>query len=379
MSGNKKQNSIGASILRNLGRVGLMLVTFLAVIFLTLYFTMLMICNGNSPAARETFVNTILETGQLKFLASWYLSKAEINEVMAKNKREALNDSVDSSLIRFNEEITDLGNGVVSVNENDVDINAKVFDYGDDGVAVEKVAGRNFSAIMMIVKDPSRVSVSCVYPWGEYGKELDKIVKEADAIGGINGTIYKSDSNKGGHPIGIVVSQGEILMNEPWALNGLVMVGMTENGILDITDINKWSAADVEKYVKEKKIRDAVCFQEEMSEDNNHFVQLIINGVERQVSGSGSGGNPRTAIGQRADGALLLLVTDGRGADGHLGASASDLISIMKEYGAVNAANLDGGSSTCMYYDDEYLMTSVTFYYRNSSWRLPLAWVISKP
>ncbi len=356
-----------------------MLVTFLAVVFLTLYFTMFMICKGNAPSARETFVNTILETGQLKFLASWYLSKAEINEVMAKNKRETLNESVDSSLIRLNGEITDLGNGVVSVNENGVDLSAKVFDYGDDGIAIEKVAGRNFSAIMMIVKDPSRVYVSCVYPWGEYGKELDKIVKEAGAIGGINGTIYKSDSNKGGHPIGIVVSQGKILMNEPWALNGLVMVGMTEDGILDITDINKWSAADVEKYVKEKKIRDAVCFQEEMSVDNNHFVQLIINGVERQVSGSGSGGNPRTAVGQRADGALLLLVTDGRGADGHLGASASDLISIMKEYGAVNAANLDGGSSTCMYYDDEYLMTSVTFYYRNSSWRLPLAWVISEP
>jgi exopolysaccharide biosynthesis protein len=71
-----------------------------------------------------------------------------------------------------------------------------------------------------------------------------------------------------------------------------------------------------------------------------------------------------------------MLVTDGRGKAGHLGASASDLIGIMTEYGAVNAANLDGGSSSCMYYDNEYLMTSVTFYYSNSSWKLPAGFVV---
>ena len=73
---------------------------------------------------------------------------------------------------------------------------------------------------------------------------------------------------------------------------------------------------------------------------------------------------------------MLLLVTDGRGKAGHLGASAADLIEVMEKYGAVNAANLDGGSSSCMYYEGEYLMSSVTFYYSNYSWRLPAAFVI---
>ena len=92
----------------------------------------------------------------------------------------------------------------------------------------------------------------------------------------------------------------------------------------------------------------------------------------------GSGANPRTAIGQREDGTVLMLVTDGRGASGHLGATAGDLIEIMEEYGAVNAANIDGGSSSVMYYQDKYLMTSVTLYYSNSSWRLPEAFLVSK-
>ena len=60
------------------------------------------------------------------------------------------------------------------------------------------------------------------------------------------------------------------------------------------------------------------------------------------------------------------------------GATAADLIEVMDEYGAVNAANVDGGSSSTMYYNGEYLMTSVTFYYSNSSWRLPTAFVVKE-
>ena len=100
------------------------------------------------------------------------------------------------------------------------------------------------------------------------------------------------------------------------------------------------------------------------------------NGEPRQLDGQGSGANPRTVIGQRSDGAVLLLVTDGRGTSGHLGATASDLIGIMQEYGAVNAANLDGGSSSTMVYNGNWEMTSVTFYYQNSSWKLPTAFVV---
>ena len=130
--------------------------------------------------------------------------------------------------------------------------------------------------------------------------------------------------------------------------------------------------------VKNENIRDAIAFQEEASDKNNHFVKLIINGEKRELNGLGSGANPRTAIGQRKDGSVLFLVTDGRGKNGHLGATASDLIEIMNEYGAINAANLDGGSSSTMYYKDSYLMTSVTFYYSNSSWRLPTAFVVKE-
>lgn len=155
-----------------------------------------------------------------------------------------------------------------------------------------------------------------------------------------------------------------------------MLIGFTEDDILQIIDIAGMTAKEVEVLIQEQRIRDAVTFQEEASDANNHFVQLIINNEAREMNGRGSGLNPRTAIGQRADGSVLLFVTDGRGKSGHLGASSGDLIAVMQEFGAVNAANLDGGSSSCMYYDGEYLMTSVTFYYSNSSWKLPAGFVV---
>ena len=64
--------------------------------------------------------------------------------------------------------------------------------------------------------------------------------------------------------------------------------------------------------------------------------------------------NPRTAIGQREDGALLLLVLDGRSVN-TLGATMEDIVNIMLDYGAVNAGNLDGGSSSLMVYEGEII------------------------
>ena len=57
---------------------------------------------------------------------------------------------------------------------------------------------------------------------------------------------------------------------------------------------------------------------------------------------------------------------------------ASSMIQIMQEYGAVNAANIDGGSSSSMYYNGNYEMTSVTFYFSNSSWKLPTTFVVKE-
>ena len=341
------------NVVKLIGKIFSFIGITLGVVILTLVTTIFLICHGPSTSARNLFVTTILETGQLKFLASIFLSDAEINEIVNANSLATMQEEVDTELITVDDNI-----------EKEL-------------IEIHKVSGNNFEGTMMIISDPSKISLATTYPWGEYGKELDKLVNENNALAGINGGLYYSDANKGGRPLGVTVSNGEI-QDMSMGATGLHLIGFDENNILRIIDISSMNKSEIENLIVTEKIRDAVSFQEESSDKNNHFVKLIINGEKREMNGMGSGANPRTAIGQREDGTVLFLVTDGRGKNGHLGATAADLIEVMSEYGAVNAANIDGGSSSTMYYNGEYLMDSVTFYYSNSSWRLPTAFIVKE-
>lgn len=360
METKENQVSLGRKIGKYVFRFMSFVLTFVLAVVVTLFISLKMICSDEVPHVQQTFVTTILETGQLKFLASLFLSSEEIQEIVDQNSMKDFNMEIDTGLIHQG------GFGSAGLDSSDDEEDIEIFE----------VAGNTYMGTMMIVKDPSRVSLATIYPWCEKGVTLDELVNSNNAVAGINGGLYNSKNNSGGSPYGVIVSNGEIQFNKPHEFPGLVLIGFTDDDILQIIDISDMSAADVEQLVAEMKIRDAVTFQEEASDANNHFVQLIINNETRQLNGMGSGLNPRTAIGQRADGAVLMFVTDGRGKAGHLGASCADLIEVMEEYGAVNAANLDGGSSSCMYYEDEYLMTSVTFYYANSSWRLPAGFIV---
>ncbi len=352
---------------RFLGRALLLLAVTVLAAAVTLVLSLNMICNGPSEAARELFVTTVLESGQLKFVASLFLSEEEITEIVSRTSMAQMDTDIDTSLISVDH--TDREQKEETQGE-------RVANYDENGVEIIEISSRSFYAKLMIVEDPAQVRLATTYPWGEYGKQLSELVTGSGAAGGVNGGLYQSTGNMGGSPLGVVVSQGEIQYNAPEGWKGLYLIGFDEDNILQIIDIEGQTKAGMKELIAERKIRDAVSFQDETSDANNHFTPLVINGVARELNGQGSGANPRTAIGQRADGSVLLLVTDGRGAAGHLGATASDLINIMMEYGAVNAANLDGGSSSCMYYDGEYEMTSVTLYYANSSWRLPTAFVV---
>ena len=45
-----------------------------------------------------------------------------------------------------------------------------------------------------------------------------------------------------------------------------------------------------------------------------------------------------------------------------LGATLQDVVDVLLSYGAVNACNLDGGSSSMMYYNGEYLNNCSSVY-----------------
>ena len=313
-------------VFKSIGKFFGFIGVFLGILLVTIYGMGLIFCYGPSEHARNLFITTFLESGQMKFVAKLFMSEKNIQKIVDSNSMVSMDTEIDDSLIDT---------------KSDIDKN---------GIELVEITGGTYMAKMIIVNDPARVKVASIYDggWKDYGVTLDKLVKDADAFAGINGGLYVSSGNKGGRPMGLVVKEGKIEHNSPAGIAGMHLVGFDENNLLRIIDLSGKNASQVEKVIKDEKIRDAVAFQEESSDANNHFVKLIINGELRDVRGSGSGANPRTVIGQRKDGAVLLLVTDGRGANGHLGATAADLIEIMNEYGAINAANIDGGSSSSM-------------------------------
>lgn len=73
---------------------------------------------------------------------------------------------------------------------------------------------------------------------------------------------------------------------------------------------------------------------------------LVENGAV--VSGLQPGSNPRTAIGQRADGSVIFYTIDGRKSGHSIGATMTQIAERLIELGCVTAYCLDGGGSTTL-------------------------------
>ncbi len=385
--------------LKGLGWAMLFFVSTVAVTILTLYLLMWLLCNGPSVTARNTFVATMLETGGMKFVVSWYLPEEEVLAII--NSRHAADDaaaryaalltpsgqqtgsytagiepsvSADASSAASSSSVR-IGDGTTTSV-----IPSEINEINDVGLI--PISGRTFDAQLLVIRDPSRIGIATSYPWSSTERERNGLTtgeycNTFDALAAINaGEYITAGVNWGGRPVGVVVCDGEILFNEP--SYGDVMIGFNNNHILIIKEIGSMTADQFTAYVTEHAIIDAVSFKDISNGDTNHFTKLIENGVPVNLNGRGIGANPRTAIGQCADGTVLFLVTDGRGTAGHLGATGQDLINILLEYGAVNAANLDGGSSSSLYYDGEYRITSSTLSYADASKRLPTAFIVTR-
>ena len=70
-----------------------------------------------------------------------------------------------------------------------------------------------------------------------------------------------------------------------------------------------------------------------------------------------------------------MLVINGGNQPGSYGASYADIAKIMENYGAINAANLDGGTSTALVEKTTYLKNPLNGYSRTNR-SLPNAWIV---
>lgn len=75
--------------------------------------------------------------------------------------------------------------------------------------------------------------------------------------------------------------------------------------------------------------------------------EVFVDMSAQKLSAIG-GRNPRTAIGYTKDNHLIMLTADGREGSS-IGLTLMELANLMREFGCVNAINLDGGGSTVMF------------------------------
>lgn len=198
-------------------------------------------------------------------------------------------------------------------------------------------SGSTYNACIMTVSNPTRISVVTTKYQNIEGQTVEQIVLDNHAIAGINGGSFLDPNwqGTGGQVQGIVISDGKVIVSSKHMEQ---IIGFTRQGKLISGDY----------FLSELKSMDVV--QALM------FGPTLVRNGAGVVQGNGDWGYaPRTAIGQRADGTVIMIVTDGRELTGgnDIGASLGDIQNLMLQYGAVTAANLDGGSSATMIYHHE--------------------------
>ena len=266
---------------------------------------------GPFARIKETIVTSAMTTLNHKYLATLFLSNAEIKKIMNDNSISTGNSSVNQNLININ--------------------------YSDEDCEVINISTNKFKGYLLIVDNPARVKVGTADNLGKSGKTLSTIVKKYNAAGGINaGGFSNAMTGTGGIPSGIIIENYKIMYSDNQTKYNIV--GFNDKNILIVGEYT------IDE-IKDLKIRDAISF----------WPPLIMNGETLIKKGNGGWGiAPRTAIGQTQDGKVLLLTIDGRQKDS-LGATLKDVQNIMYEYGAYNASTLDGGSSATMYYNSKVI------------------------
>jgi len=206
------------------------------------------------------------------------------------------------------------------------------------GILIVRVAGEGYVGKLAIVKDPADVRVGVASTLGTRGQSVKQIADRYNAVLAINASGFADENGvgHGGTVVGLLISEG-VKYNERTG-GTYLNIGFGKDDRLYIGASEK----DVE-------FRDAVQFVPALIVDGENVI------AKKNLSSNsmGFGLQPRTVIGQAEDGTVLLLTIDGRQVGYSIGTTVVECAAIMERYGAVQAANLDGGSSTVMVYRGE--------------------------
>ena len=295
---------------------------------------------------RNLWIETAMTSGHHQWLATSFIPKSVIDKVMNQKTDNAnvvgvtqLNEqSNQETLMSSDNEAADstdiLGQrnlGTVDKFGNKILVNDK-----EQGIVITEIKTMTYSGKLIMIDDPSRVFVEQTNQKGVQGELILDYLKDYDAVAGINANGFDDPDGNGlgGDILGCSLSGGV-----EWGVaseQSSVTIGLDENNRLVVGHIDSWN-----KY----NLRDAAQFAP----------VLIANGKIITEGSAGWGIQPRTIVGQRADGVIMFMVIDGRQPDHSIGITLGDCADILYKYDVVNAAACDGGSSSVMAYNGKII------------------------
>lgn len=331
------------------------IVLILAILFILGIGTFAFLLYGPYPNFREWLITTAMTTMNHQYLAKWFYSDETIEEVMNRNRVIETDETTNPDLIFANKIAK-----AEYANEYEKQILEKDPEHED--YKIIDIKGKGYSGYLVAVYDPSKVHVVTTKKLNVSGQYLVKMAEDNQAQIAINGGgfVDPNYNSTGGTPMGTTISNGKIITQGSYTGAG-GLIGFTNDNKLVL---GKMSANEAIKM----GVRDAVSF--------GPF--LIVNGKPSFIEGNGGWGTaPRTAIGQRQDGIVLMLVIDGRTAT-RPGADMVDLTEIMTNYGAYNAANLDGGTSSALVENNQLINDPINSDGKHKTRPISTGFIVSK-
>ena len=273
------------------------------------------------------FITTAMTTKSHKYLAYTLYSKETIDKVIESNYIETTTEK-----IKLDDIIIGSDNMFTKKYNNQYEKELFTKDPGNDVYKTIRIIEPRYKGWLVGIYDPSDVKLSVSSRLGRMGDTINKMVKDHNALVGINGGGFEDLDGWGNGSItyGAIIENCKLIWTHAGGSGELI--GFTKEHKLWLTNDDPHTAIS-------KGMVEAVEFGP----------NLIVNGKAMTVHGDGGWGvAPRTVIAQRKDGVVLFLIIEGRLPGYSIGASMNDVISILKRYKAYNAANLDGGASSTM-------------------------------
>lgn len=293
---------------------------------------------GPFTGFKNKIISTAMITKSHQYIAFTFYSEEEVNKVIASNSYVIPDENMN-----LDEIVIDTSEKKKYDNEYDKEILTRENGNEDYKVIDVKVGG--YDAHLVAIYDPAKVELvtSPSFNTGKGQETMLKMCSRYKASVCINGGGFQDTTGWGSDiPIGYVIKDGEIIWSDN--SNSSNIIGMTYENKLLLINANGEEAVAA-------GMRDGIEF--------GPF--LIVNG-KKITSNSAAGGYDRAArvaIGQRKDGVILFLVTEGVHTKGP---TLTEMADTLELYGAYNAANLDGGTSAQLVVENKLVNTPKNVY-----------------